>query len=174
VQETLSVTFEVKRTGAGGCMLELSPALSLRSGVSSVDLNGRALPFQVSGTASDQHVTVRFPVAEGTSTIRIHVKNDFGIGFSNVLPPLGSSSRGMRVLSESWNPRHTQLSLTVSGLAGRSYDLSVWNPSQIGSVRGGTLKDASRDQADLMVEFASANAGSYVRQELDINFTGAK
>jgi glycogen debranching enzyme len=168
------VTFEVKRTGAGGCMLVLSPALSPRSGVSSVDLNGRALPFHVSGTASDQHITVRFPVAEGTSTIRIHLKNDFGIGFSNVLPPLGSSSRGMRVLSESWNPSRTRLSLTVAGLAGKSYDLSVWNPSQIGSVRGGTLKNGSPDQADLMVEFPSANAGSYVRQELTINFAGAK
>ena len=169
-----TVTFEIKRTGAGDCTLELSPALSMRSSVTSVDLNGHALPFHVSATASDQHVTVRFPVAEGTSTIRIHLKNDFGLGFSSVLPPLGSSSQGMRVLSESWNPAHTQLSLVLSGLAGKRYDLSVWNPSQIASVRGGKLKDGSQDQADLTVEFPSANAGSYVRQELVISFVGAE
>jgi glycogen debranching enzyme len=169
-----TVAFEVKRTGAGDCTLELSPALSLRSGVASVDLNGHALPFHVSSTASDQHVTLRFPVAEGTNTIRIHLKNDFGLGFSSVLPPLGNSSQGLRVLSESWNPAHTQLSLVLSGLAGKRYDLSVWNPSQIGSVRGGKLKDASQDQADLTVEFPFANAGSYVRQELVISFAAAK
>jgi glycogen debranching enzyme len=168
------VTFEVKRSGTGDCTLELSPALSLRSGVASVDLNGRALPFHVHGTATDHHVTVRFPVAGATSTIRIHLENDFGLGFSSVLPPLGSSSQGLRVLSESWNPAHTQLSLVLSGLAGKRYDLSVWNPSQIASVRGGELKDGSHNQADLTVGFPSANAGSYVRQELIIRFATPK
>jgi hypothetical protein len=169
-----TITFEVKRTGAGDCALELSPALSLRSAVTSADLNGHALPFHVSGTASDQHVTVRFPVAEGTSTIRIHLKNDFGLGFSSVLPPLGSSSQGLRVVSESWNSTHTQLQLVVSGLAGKGYDLTVWNPSQIASVRGAKLKDGSQDQAKLRVEFPAGRAGSYVRQELVISFAGAK
>jgi len=168
------VTFEVKRTGAGDCVVELSPALSLRSSVASVDLNGHALPFQIVHTGSDQHVTMRFPVAEATSTIRIHLKNDFGLGFSSVLPPLGSSSQGLRVLSESWNPAHTQLSLGLSGLAGMGYELSVWNPAQIASVRGGKLKDRSQDQADLTVEFSTANAGLYVRQDLVISFAGAK
>ncbi|HYU45711.1 MAG TPA: hypothetical protein VEK84_05990 [Terriglobales bacterium] len=169
-----TVIFEVKRTGTGDCVLEWSPALSLRSGVTSVDLNGHALPFRVHATASDQHVTVRFPVAGGTNTVRIHLKNDFGLGFSSILPPLGSSSQGLRVLSESWNSTHTQLSLVLSGLGGKRYDLSVWNPSQVTFVRGGKLKDGSQDQADLTVEFPSANAGSYVRQDLVINFAGAK
>jgi glycogen debranching enzyme len=168
-----TVTFEVKRTGAGDCALELSPALSLRSSVASVDLNGHALPFHVSSTASDQHVTVRFPVAEGTDTIRIHLKNDFGLGFSSALPPLGSPSQGLRVLSESWNPAHTQLSLILSGLAGKGYDLTVWNPSQIASVRGGKLNEASQHQAKLTVEFP-AGPGSYVQQELVISFASAQ
>lgn len=169
-----TVAFEVKRSGAGDCVLELSPALSIRSTVTSVDLNGHTLPFHVRKTASDQHVTVRFPVAEGTSAIRIHLKNDFGLGFSNVLPPLGTPSQGMRVLSELWNPTHTQLSLALSGLAGKRYDLSVWNPSQIVSVRGGKLNNGTQDQGDLTVEFPSANAGSYVQQDLVVSFARAK
>jgi glycogen debranching enzyme len=169
-----TVIFELKRTGAGDCVVELSPALSLRSGVTSVDLNGRSEPFHVSQTASDLHVTVRFPAAEGMSTIRIHLKNDFGVGFSNVLPPLGSSSQGLRILSQSWNSNHSQVSFVLSGLAGKRYDLSIWNPSQIASVRGGKLNDASHDQAKLTVEFPAAPEGSYVRQDLVISFAGAK
>jgi glycogen debranching enzyme len=169
-----ALTFEIKRTATGDCALELSPALSMRSSVISVDLNGHALPFHLSTTASDQHVTMRVPVAEGTSTIRIHLKNDFGLGFSGALPSLGSPSQGLRVLSESWNPAHTELSLMLSGVAGKRYDLTVWNPSQIASVRGGKLQDGSQDQADLTVEFPSANAGSYIRQELVIGFVGTK
>jgi glycogen debranching enzyme len=174
-QRTLgTVAFDVERTGAGDCVLELSPALSPRSGVSAVELNGHALPFHVSATAGDQHVIVRFPVAEGTNKIRIHLKNDFGLGLSSMLPPLGSSSQGMRVLSESWNSTRTQLSLVLSGLAGKHYDFSIWNPSQITSVRGGKLNDVSQNQAKLTVESPSVNAGSYVRQELVISFAGAK
>jgi hypothetical protein len=169
-----TMTFEVKRTATGDCTLELSPALSMRSSVTSVDLNGHALPFHLSTTASDQHVTMRVPVAEGTSTIRIHLKNDFGLGFSGTLPSLGSASQGLRVLSESWNPAHAELSLIISGVAGKRYDWMVWNPSQIASVRGGELNKVSQDQADLTVEFPSANEGSYVRQELVISFVGAK
>ena len=169
-----TVIFELKRTGAGDCVVELSPALSLRSGVTSVDLNGHTVPFHVRQTASDLHVSVRFPAAEGMSTIRIHLKNDFGVGFSNALPPLGSSSQGLRILSESWNSTHSQVSFVLSGLAGKRYDLSVWNPSQIASVRGGKLNDASHDQAKLTVEFPAAHEECYVRQDIVISFAGAK
>jgi len=169
-----TVTFEVKRTGAGDCVLELSPMISLRSTITSVDLNGHALDFHLSETASDQHVTVRFPVTEGGSTIRIHLKNDFGLGFSNELPSLGNSSKGLRILTESWNPKRTQLELALSGLAGQRYDLSVWNPSQIASVRGGRLQDGTPEQANLRVDFSPANAGAYVEQDVVIDFAGAK
>jgi glycogen debranching enzyme len=167
------VSYEFKRTGAGDCTLQLSPAVSLRSGVTSVELNGRSLPFQMSTTVSDQHVTMRFPVSGGASTIRIRLKNDFGLGYSGTLPPLGGASEGLRVLSEEWNAARTQLSLSLSGRAGRLYDLFVWNPS-LASARGGKLKDGGRDQTELTVEFPPANAGAYVRQELIVSFGGVK
>ncbi len=34
----------------------------------------------------------------------------------------------LRVVSESWNPAHNQLTLEVSGRAGGRYELQVWNP----------------------------------------------
>ncbi len=169
-----TISVEVKRTGSGDCLLELSPMLSIRSTVTSVDLNGRPLTFHVSATTSDQHVTVRFPVVEGGGTVSIHLKNDFGLGFSNELPRLGGSSEGLRVLSELWNAKHTQLTVALSGFAGRRYDLAVWNPSQIASVRGGKLDEGTREQADLTVDFPDANAGSYIQQDLIIDFADSQ
>jgi hypothetical protein len=66
------------------------------------------------------------------------------------------------------------VSFVLSGLAGKRYDLSIWNPSQIASVRGGKLNDASHDQAKVTVEFPAALEGSYVRQDLVISFAGVK
>src|SRR6202158_5469116 len=163
------LTLEVKRSGSD-CTLDFNPAFSLRASVVSVELNGRSLPFHVAATASDQHVAIRFPLTQTTSTVRIRLKNDFGVSLSNVLPALGSASRGLRVLSETWNPARTQLTLSLSGLAGKTYELSIWNPSQVASVKGGKLGAAGQDLAKLVVEFPSADAESYVHQDIVLNF----
>jgi hypothetical protein len=138
--------------------------------VASVELNGRSLPFHVAASASDQHVAIRFPLTQPTSTIRIRLKNDFGISVSNVLPALGGASQGLRVVSETWNSARTQLTLSLSGLAGKTYELSIWNPSQVASVKGAKLAAAGQDLAKLVVEFPSADAESYVHQDVVLNF----
>jgi glycogen debranching enzyme len=167
------LTLEVERTGSEDCILEFSPSLSLRSEVASVEMNGHSLPFRVSVGTNDQHVTMQIPATQEKSTVRIQLKNDFGISLSNSLPPLGSPSEGLRVLSESWNPGRTQMTLALSGLAGRTYQLFLWNPSQIASVNGATIfRDA--DQAQLAVTFSSATPESYVQQDVILNFKGAK
>jgi glycogen debranching enzyme len=163
------LTLEVTRTGPG-CTFDFNPAFSLRARVVSVELNGRSLPFHVAATASDQHVAIRFPLTETTSTVRIRLKNDFGVSLSNALPALGSASHGVRVLSETWNPARTQLTLSLSGLAGKTYELSIWNPSQVASVQGAKLGAAGQDLAKLVVEFPSADAESYVHQDILLNF----
>jgi glycogen debranching enzyme len=163
------LTLEVKRTGPG-CTFDFNPAFSLRASVASVELNGRSLPFHVAATASDQHVAIRLPLSQPTNTVRIHLKNDFGVSLSNALPALGSASEGLRVLSETWNSARTQLTLSLSGLAGKTYELSIWNPSQVASVKGAKLGAAGQDLAKLVVEFPSADAESYVHQDIVLNF----
>ena len=168
------MTVEVSRTGAGDCTLEFSPGLSLRSSVAAVEVNGHGAPFRVTSSASDQHVTMRIPLTQANSTIRIRLKNDFGVSVANVLPPLGSASQGLRVLSETWNSARTQMTLSLSGLAGRSYELSVWNPSQVAAVSGGKLEDVRADQATLVVEFPTGNPESYVHRDVGLTFAGGK
>jgi len=134
-----TITLETTRTGAGDCWIEFSPAFSLRTEVVSVEMNGRPLPFKIQPNAEDQHVSVRFPVYGGPNSVVIRVKNDFGLTLSNQLPPLGSTSRGLRALSSSWNAARNQFRVEVSGVAGMEYELGVWNPGQISSVEGAVL-----------------------------------
>jgi hypothetical protein len=162
------LTLDVKRTGPD-CTLDFNPAFGLRTSVASVELNGRSLPFHVVASASDQHVAIRLSLTQATTTIRIHLKNDFGISVSNNLPSLGSASEGLRVLSETWNSARTQMTLSLSGLAGKTYELSIWNPSQVASVKGAKLA-AGQDTAKLVVEFPSADAESYVHHDVVLNF----
>ena len=160
-----SIVLETKSTGTGDCWINFSPALSPRAHVLGVDVNGRPLPFKVQsngggegdGPNEDQHVSVRFPARVGSNHVVIRVKNDFGLSLSNELPPLGSTSRELRVLSESWNPARTQLAVDISGLPGVHYELGVWNPSQISSVDGATLS-----QGKIHIEFPQSLDGTGV------------
>jgi hypothetical protein len=164
----------VKRAGSGECEFEFSPALSMRTDVVSAELNGHGLPFHITGNRSDRHVDLKLPLTQATSTVRVRLKNDFGVSFSNVLPALGSASEGLRVFSEMWNSSHTQLTLSLSGLAGKRYELSVWNPAQIASMKGGKLGEVRGDQATLAIEFPPQNPESYVHQDVVLNFAGSK
>jgi hypothetical protein len=161
-----SIMLDTSRTGTGDCWVEFLPAVSLRAEVVSVELNGRSVPFKVVPNHFDQHVTVKYPVYGGPNNLVIRTKNDFGLVVSNDLPPLGSASRGLRVLSESWNSAKTQLTLDLSGRAGFRYQLGVWNAGQISSLEGGSLAKSGK----LEITMPGRDAESYVSQKLVIHF----
>jgi hypothetical protein len=94
------------------------------------------------------------------------MKNDFGLALSNDLPPLGSESRGLRIVSESWNASRNQLTLAVSGLSGHEYELSVWNPNQVSSVEGASLTKTAK----LEIQIPQGAADSYAPQKVVLHF----
>jgi len=154
-----SIRLELQSTGSGHCSVEFSPALSLRAKVTGVRLNDRALPFHVEENSSDQHVTVNIPITGGRDVVEIQVKNDFELSESSTLPALGSTSRGLRVLSESWTPSRDALSLQLSGASGESYELTAWNPSQISSVEGAEMEKTSGPKAQVRVKLPATAPG---------------
>jgi GH15 family glucan-1,4-alpha-glucosidase len=147
-----SIRLHVQSTGTGHCSVEFSPAVSLRARVIRVRLNGRPLPFHADANSSDQHVSMSIPIAGNQNTIEIQLKNDFDLSESSSLPALGGTSRGLRVLSESWAPSRDTLTLWLSGAAGETYELSAWNPDQIASVEGAELEKKAGTQARVRLQ----------------------
>ncbi len=161
-----SLSLEIERTGTGECWVEFSPAFSLRTQVTGVQMNGHSLPFKMLPNNNDQHLSVRFPVDGGVTSLVVRLKDDFGLSFSNELPSLGSASLGLRVLSESWNAARTELTLEVSGRAGELYNVEVWNPSQISTVEGAALTKLGK----LAIQMPQGVSESYLRQKIVILF----
>jgi glycogen debranching enzyme len=161
-----SITLETTRTGTGDCWVEFSPAFSLRTEVVAVEMNGRPLPFKIQPNGEDQHLSVRFPVYGGPNSVVIRVKNDFGLILANELPVLGSTSRGLRVISDYWNSARNQLTVEVSGVPGMDYELGVWNPGQISALRGAVLTK----QGNIRIEMPAEKEGDYVHHTVVIHF----
>jgi hypothetical protein len=144
----------------------LSPAFSLRTKIVSVEINGKTLPFKLDPNPEDQHLSLRFPVTGESTEVTIRMKNDFGLTLTNELPPLGSTSRGLRVLSNSWNAGRNQLTLEISGVPGRNYDLGVWNPEQISSVDGASLTKLGK----IHLEIPASDKNEYSHRTVVIHF----
>jgi glycogen debranching enzyme len=159
------VTLETKRTGTGDCWVAFSLAFNKRARVVSVEMNGRPLPFTMQPQIDDQHLVARFPITGGPNTVVVHVRNDFGLSLANELPSLGSASRSLRVVDESWTSTD-QRTLQLSGVAGMQYELAVWNAAQIASVQGGVLTKTGR----LRVQIPDGPEGSYQPQKVVIHF----
>ena len=147
-----SISLDVRRTGSDACSLEFSPALSLRAEVVRAEMNGHSVAFHVQANSVDQHVTVQVPLSTGLNRLRIRLRNDFGLSLSQELPPLGETSQGLRVVSESWTPSRDQLTLEISGISGKQYAFAVWNPDQIGSVDGAELTADGAGEASVRVQ----------------------
>ncbi len=160
-----TLTLEIQRAGKGECWIDFSPALGKRADVVSVEVNGRPLHFTVEQHREDQHLRARFAASGGLNTVVVHLKNDFGVSYSGTLPPLGSASVGLRVIDESWDATREHLTLEVSGVAGKRYDLAVWNPGQVASLQGGELKAGK-----LLLSMPTGAEGEYVHQKVTLSF----
>jgi hypothetical protein len=150
--------------------MEFSPALSPRAEVLAAEINGRPVSMRVERNSADQHVVVRFPVNVATSTVHLRLRNDFGYSVSSNLPPLGERSQGLRILSESWGPNNESLTVNVSAIPGKPYELFLWNPAQVASVEGAKLIKEGNGESRIRIELPGADVSSYVYGKLVIQF----
>jgi glycogen debranching enzyme len=163
-----AITLEVQRTGSGQCTIDFAPALSPRAKVLRVTRDGRSAVSHLENHEVDQHPLVQFPVERASSTLQIRTRNDFGYSLDSQLPALGSASRGLRVVSESWSAGRNSLTLNVEGISGHQYKLTLWNAGQLSSVDGGVL--TKQGQPKLTISFPPAGSDSYTRQQVTLHF----
>jgi hypothetical protein len=164
------ITLEIHRSGSGECSFEYSPGVSLRARVLGARINGHPVPFKVEGNPVDQHILVRFPVTLPTTRLSLRVERDFGVSEAFVLPPLGSPTSGLRVLSESWSPTRDQFTLAVSGTPGESYELPVWNAREASSVDAAQWVEGDRERSKVRVEFPPSPGESESQMKVVFHF----
>jgi hypothetical protein len=166
-----AISLQINCKSAAKCAIDFSPALSLRAQVVSADLNGKPVTVHAMPNGEDQHALMHISAPPGTSTLRIRVRNDFGIAYDSTLPKLGARNSGLRLLSESWTASRDMLTVDVTGMSGGEYELSVWNPDQPATVEGGELVASSNGLARVRVRFPTADPPAYTRGKLIFHFS---
>ena len=164
------IVLEVRRDGHEEFLFEVSPAISPKTGIVAVELNDRPLPFRLETHATDQHVVARFPIYGGSSTLKIHLRNDFGILVPAILPRPTEASQNLKVVSESWSPSLDEVEFEVSGLSGREYQLEAYGSAQIAGAEGAELSGPDTRPRLLEVKIPAGNPESYKRHKFKIRF----
>jgi hypothetical protein len=165
------ISLETTRNDTNGdCSATFSPAIGLRAVVTGAQVNGHSVPYKVTESEIDQHVIVRFRADRGTSTLRIMIHNDFELGVHTELPPLGSSSAGLRVINESWTPVRDALELTLAGMSGEVYEMDVLGASQVKNVEGGELANVPSGLGKLRIHIAPAQDHAYKQVKILFHF----
>jgi GH15 family glucan-1,4-alpha-glucosidase len=152
------------------CPVDFEPGVSRRAEVLGAEMNGRPVAFTVAVNDEDQHAIVRFSASGKSSTVKIHLRNDFGVGYASSLPLLGSSSRGLRILSETWSSSGDQLTLLVSGVAGGAYEMRVWNAGQIEKLDGAGLERRGQGTT-LRVKIPESDSERYPHAKVVFHFS---
>ncbi len=161
---------EVKVSGEASCNLDFQPAVSVRAKVLGVEFNGQPVPFLAESNGIDQHVIVRITIAGASNSLRIRTRDDFGLSYSATLPAIGTSSEGLRIVSETWTAAHDRITLNTSGLAGSRYVLNVWNGGQIAAVEGARLVKAPDGKSELVLELPKKSAKLTSYSAISIQF----
>ena len=163
------ITLEATRTG-GECTLDFELPLPNTARDVRVEVNGRERSFDQQSFSEDHHVKISFGLKEGKNTVRVHVPRDFGVSYSFRLPELGSASTDLRILSTEMSEATAPMVLETAGRAGKTYELSVWNPGLIESVQGAELVKDGMGGARLRIQIEGNAGEEYARQRVTIYF----
>ncbi len=167
------IILEVRQPGSAETTIDFSPALGRTAKVVGADVNNRPVHFDLQTNATDLHPVVRFTARQGTTTLRLRVRNDFAMDAPGDLPPLGETSRNLKIISETWNNSATELSLEVAGLAGQSYDLVISGSAPLANVAGAQIATQDRLRR-IHLTIPAGKTGSYVRHTVTLHFGGTQ
>jgi len=165
-----AITLEISRKGSADCTMDFEPAVSLRAEVLGAELNGRPVAFDVERHGTDQHVLVHFGVNGGQNTLRIRLRNDFEVSYTSEMPELGSTSDGLRILSETWTDPHNLAFLKLEGKVGRTYELSVWGGNQLTAAEGAELVKMADGSVKLRVSFVEGSSKAPQMKRVTLDF----
>ena len=163
-------TTDVVGKGQELCDLIFNPAFSTRARVTRATLDGKEVQFQLKPSANDQHALAEFKFGYTPRTLQFSVQNDFAVSYDSSLPSLGSASRDLHILSETWSPSHDRLTINLSGIAGEQYFIDVSDVQQITSIDGGELLKTDSFLGRIHVRMPDGAPNTFINSAVTIKF----
>jgi glycogen debranching enzyme len=159
---TITVT---RQGGSAPVRVVLAPAFALDARIRSVSVDGRSRPHQTRREGDVQRVQVELPADALPARVVFFCDEGTDVFAPVTDPQPGASSEGLRILRAA--PDADGLHLTLEGLGGREYALTVRTPRNVGEAGGTPVRRLEPGRWQVTVRFEGP-PGRYVRRALTL------
>ena len=130
---------------------------------SAVTVSGEPAKFTRQEHVTDWHPAIETAVLNAGTTISLKHERLFSVAVPAPPPQLAEPSSNLKLISEKWENANNRVTLTFSGLGGRTYDFYVTGAESISMLTG-----AQQHGGTLSVSIPPANGYTHaaVRMEL--------
>jgi glycogen debranching enzyme len=161
---TVSLTRLAKALPTGR-KITVAPGLPLDARIRSVKVGGQVAKFALETLGDIQRARVTVEADAQTTEIVYSYDEGTEVFTEQEIPDPGATTHGLRILRS--RASNDSLYLLLEGIEGRSYQLQVRTPHQIGDARGATSERLDNGMTRLTITFAGTGTG-YIRKELSI------
>jgi hypothetical protein len=149
---------QVSGPGLEGWKMSYSPLVAGCGRVTKAVLDGRDIVLQAGSSGYPYQPQVVFPLT-GLNTLELELEPAVDVLSPENPTSTGDTNQGLKIISVARSGK--KLTVTVEGLAGRTYLLPLLNPELAVSASGAEL-----DAGLLKVAFPAGNEGSFLRREV--------
>ncbi|MDX5419067.1 MAG: hypothetical protein LPK09_07610, partial [Hymenobacteraceae bacterium] len=144
-----STRYSFDYAGGTGCGMAFSQALPLGTQIEKVLVNGKSVQFSTKNTGESLQLTLEQINLRGD--VIIEISHQGGIGALPLVnePKPGDSNQGAKIVGEEL--RDNKHTVTIEGLAGKSYQFNIVSNQAIRSVSNGKLVKKDGNQYTLEV-----------------------
>lgn len=157
-----SLSLAVENHSSGAWQVTFAPAYSKYTAVTGAEAGNAPAQFTRHDYGVDWHPSMTTTIRSESTTLAFRHEQFFGISVPAPAPALAETSSNLKLTSESWRDNNKVLQLTVSGLAGQTYQIRTVAGESITAVDGAT-KDGDA------IRFTMPAGSGYVQSKLEIH-----
>ncbi|MEK6651003.1 MAG: GH116 family glycosyl hydrolase, partial [Bacteroidota bacterium] len=160
VRNRTKATLKVLTTNAAGYTIVVAPAFGIGTGIGKARVDGKETAYRLIVSSQTVQPLLEFSLAAET-TLEVELQPTVELLPPPVFTQTGGSNRSLKILSTSFKDK--QLKVTVEGVAGETYDLSIMNDDLLQSVSG-----CRREGRRLFLTMPDGPADEFVRSEFSL------
>jgi glycogen debranching enzyme len=161
-RDATKLTLQMTNHSTGAWTLTFSPAYSRYTTVTAATLEHAPIHWTRNNYMTDWHPTIKAAIPAAGATLQITHRQLFDIDIAAPAPQLAEPSSNLKLLSKTWSADNKSLQMTVSGLAGHTYQLPV-----VGLEYASQIAGATRDGNSLRVTLPAGTG--YISSTINIH-----
>jgi glycogen debranching enzyme len=131
-----STTLQIENHSGSEFLIDFAPAYESYSEVTSATFGSQPVKVVRREEGTDWHAAVQATIPGAGGTITLHHQRLFGISIPAPPPALAETSSNLKLISKVWDTSNKHLTLTLSGLANRTYPFLITGADSISSLSG--------------------------------------